>query len=348
MKITRTKYESYSLRDFDVAEGCKLCVEGKKLVLFVTGLCPRNCFYCSLSNKRKNKDEVWANERLCHNVEDAITEAKESNSEGAGITGGDPLTVLERTIEYAKSLKKEFKNFHIHIYLPTDNVTKQNLEKLSHYIDEVRFHPYFLQTSLYEKELEKIKLASLFWKKNQIGVELPLLPDKVKETSRFIEKVLPYIGFVNLNELEISDSNFEYITKNYEINEDTYTIKGSLKIGKKILKNFLQKEIKMHLCTGKTKSFYQYKNRLLRKKIFPFGYRTREGSVRYFVVYLEDMTEKEKEKIKNYKEIYFDEPRKRYILSEKVANKLKNQKFKIARVEELPTYDATQLQFEYV
>lgn len=348
-EISKTPYASYCLKDFDVAKGCKLCVEGKKLVLFITGICSRNCFYCSLSEKRKNKDIVWANERICKKPEDAIQEAKESHSEGAGITGGDPLMRLNRTIKYAKALKKEFgKDFHIHIYLPTDNIDPKKLKLLSSVVDEVRFHPYFLNEES-EKEIEKIKLANSFFSKDQIGVEMPLLPDKTKEILEFIKKVSPYIGFVNLNELEISDSNFDYVTENYKINEDTYTVFGSLKEGIKILKACRDLPLKIHVCSARTKNFYQYKNRLLLHDILPFGYKTKEGSVRYFVILLEDLKKEEKEILDRFeKDLYFDKRKNRFIVNEKIVPKLLEKGIKIMRVEELPTYDALELQSEYV
>lgn len=345
-KIAKTLYDSYCLKDFDVTKGCKYCVKGQKLVLFITGLCSRACFYCSLSEKRKNQDTVWANERLCKKPEDVIAEAKESNAKGAGITGGDPLIKLARTIKYAKMLKKTFPKFHIHIYLPTDKVNLDNLENLSKYIDEIRFHPRFLKNS--KKEIEKIKLAGFFWKRQQIGIEMPVLPDKTKEIIKFIKEAEPFIGFVNLNELEISDTNFNYTTKKYKINTDTYTIQGSLEAGLKILKK-LKTKLKIHLCTARTKNLWQYKNRLKLHKILPFGYRTQEGSVRYFVVYFKDLNKKQKIFLKKFKkQIYFDKKKKRFIVSEKIVPKLLKVKFKIARVEETPTYDATMLELEYL
>jgi len=220
--MRKTKYSSYCLND--IAEGCKFCVRGRKLVLFISGICSRNCYYCSLSDTRKNKDVIWANERKITSTKELIEEAKASNSKGAGITGGDPLLFLSRTIEYARAMKNKFgKNFHIHIYLPTKLVTRENLKKLSEYIDEVRFHPEFLiNKNSIEKDIEKIRLAGLFWDKPDIGIELPLLPDKKKEILNFILKVKENIGFVNFNELELSETNINNLK--YKLKEGGYII----------------------------------------------------------------------------------------------------------------------------
>ncbi|MGB9708157.1 MAG: radical SAM protein [Candidatus Pacearchaeota archaeon] len=348
--IHRTQFASYCLNNTkNIAEGCKYCIKGKKLVLFISGVCSRACFYCSLSSKRKNKDIVWANERECHSIKDVIEEVRASKAMGAGITGGDPLCRLERTIRYAKALKQNFGNsFHIHIYLPTKLVTRAKLKKLSRYIDEIRFHPNFLTSDInvIKEEIEKIRLASKLWPIENIGIELPLLPNKFIETLRIIRAVSHFIGFVNLNELEISDTNFDYITKHYKLNQDTYTIKGSREAGLKIMQELKKSKLKIHLCTAKTKNLYQYKNRLKLHKILPYGFKTSQGSVCYFTIYNKNPSKFAK-KLKKFKQIYIDKKNKRIILSEKVAQELTG-KYKIARIEELPTWDNTLLSLEYI
>lgn len=332
--MNKTKFSSYSLNG--IPEGCKYCVRGEKLVVFISGKCSRNCWYCSLSNKRKNKDAVWINERKINNkdIKSLIKEARESNAKGAGITGGDALLFLDRTIRFAKKLKQKNKNFHIHIYLPTKLVTVDKLKKLSKYVDEVRFHPEFLIHKEKAKEdIEKIKLAKEFWRKKDIGVELPLIPDKKREILDFILKIKDFIGFVNLNEFEISDTNFNRITRDYKLNKDSYTIANSIKAGLWILDKLKkEKKLKVHLCTAETKNNYQYKNRLKLHAILPFGRRTGDGTVLYLIGDL-----KYKNKL-GKKEYYYDKRKQRLILSQKAARKID---YRI--VEEFPTYDGYEL-----
>jgi len=353
----KTRYDSYCNKGFDVCEGCKYCVKGEKLVLFVSGKCPRQCKYCSLSNKRKNVDKTWANERECTTIKEILEEAKESKAQGAGITGGDPLLCFDRTIKFVTALKKEFgKKFHIHIYLPTELVTEEKLRKLKQAgIDEIRFHPRFLEKEeIVEKELEKIYLASKFWKIKDIGIEIPMFPDKINQTFYFIKSVAELIGFANLNELEISDTNFDFINSKYKLNEDTYTIKSSKEAGLKIFE-LCKKEklgLKVHLCTARTKNFFQYKNRVLLRDILPFGYRTKEGSVKYFAVYLDK--NKASENDKNFllnefkKKSFLDKKKNRVILSEKIATKALQLGYKVEKVEELPTSDGIELEREII
>ncbi len=346
--MKKTNFSSYCLNG--AAEGCKYCVKGEKLVLFITGICSRNCFYCSLSEKRKNKDDIWVNERKCKSIKEMIEEAKESNAKGAGITGGDPFLRLERTLKYAKALKNNFKHFHIHIYLPTKFVTKEKLKKLSKYIDEVRFHPEILVKNLSKeetkKEIEKIKQASLIFGKQNTGIELPLLPEKKKEILDFILKIKDFIGFVNLNELEISDTNFDYITRKYKLKENGYVIAGSKEAGLWILKQCEKEKLKLriHLCTAETKNWYQYKNRLKMHSILPFGKRTSEGTVKYLAIYCKNNKELNNlaRKLKK-KQMYIDKNKKRIILSEKEAENLR-ENYKIETIEEYPTYDKMEVE----
>lgn len=333
----KTKFDSYCING--IVEGCKYYVRGEKLVLFVTGVCKRDCWYCSLSKKRKNKNVIYANERECKNVNDIIQEVKDSRATSAGITGGDPLIFFDRTIKFASKLKRKFgKNFHIHIYLPTKFITAEKLKKLSKYVDEVRFHPEFLiNENSIEEDIKKIRLAGLFWNKPDIGIELPLIPNKKKEILDFILKAKDYVGFVNLNEFELSETNFDIITKNYKLKEGGYVVKGSLEAGKWILKELSKKKInlKVHLCTAQLKNLHQFKNRLMRHKIFPYGKRTDDGNVIY-------LTTPGKLKMKN---TFYDKEKKRTILSEEVAKKLLGKR-KILRVEEFPTRDRIEIESE--
>jgi uncharacterized protein len=98
-------------------EGCRLCYMGAKMVLFITGICGRNCFYCPVSYERREKDAVFANERRVKKDEDIIEEALSMDALGASITGGEPLLKLERVLHYIRILKKKFgKSFHSHLH----------------------------------------------------------------------------------------------------------------------------------------------------------------------------------------------------------------------------------------
>lgn len=343
--MKKTRFGSYCLNG--IAKGCRHCVKGKKLVLFITGICPRNCEYCSLSNLRKNKDDIWANERKSRKIKEIIQEAIESKADSAGITGGDPLVKLKRTIKYARELKKVFgKKFHIHIYLPTNLTSKEKLKGLSRAVDEVRFHPAFLcKKEKRSEDIEKIKLAKEFFNKSSIGVEMPMIPDKKQEILDFILDVEKEIGFVNLNEFEIGESNFNFITKKYKLKENGYVISKSKEAGIWVLKQLEKRKTKLnvHLCMADTKNNFQYKNRLKQHKILPFGKKTKDGTVLYLAI-KKDIKRLSK---KYPKESYIDRQKNRLIISQKLAKKLLTD-YKVERAEEFPTYDRIEVEKEYI
>ncbi|WP_243684587.1 radical SAM protein [Methanosarcina barkeri] len=194
-----------------LSEGCRLCQEGAKMVLFVTGLCPKNCFYCPLSDKRRGKDLVFANERLISSDEDLLKEAELMDALGTGITGGEPLLKLERVLHYIRMLKASFGiEHHIHLYTSLAP-GRQVLEKLADAgLDEIRFHPpqecwNDLKNSQYANSLQNAKELGI-----EAGIEIPALEDAEK-VSAFAEEMGV---FLNLNELEFSDNNSEALLKN--------------------------------------------------------------------------------------------------------------------------------------
>ena len=126
--MEKTKFQSY--KNGELARGCQMCVRGRSLVLFITGICPLSCYFCPLSEKKYHKDVIYANERPITDLKDIIEEARLSGARACGITGGDPLAKLERTIRAIKLLKKAFKNFYIHLYTPLELVTPEKIRAL--------------------------------------------------------------------------------------------------------------------------------------------------------------------------------------------------------------------------
>jgi uncharacterized protein len=270
--MEQTKY--YSWKNNKLAKGCTQCVLGRKLVVFVTGVCPRNCFYCPLSEQKKNHDVIFANERELLNEDETsalIEEAKACKAYGAGITGGDPLARIERTCRYIKLLKKEFgKNFHIHLYAIMETLNPKNLKMLDDAgLDELRLHPDFIS----DKKWKNIEL--LFDIKNfeikrkysfDLGVEIPCIPGYDVQTKKLIDYFANKIDFLNLNELEISDTNScELVDRKFVTKDRTsYGVKGSQELALDLLKYCERNypKLNVHYCTCKLKDGVQLKERL--------------------------------------------------------------------------------------
>ena len=260
-KIQHTKADSFLIGE--MPKGCQLCILGAKLVLFITGICNRSCYYCPISERRRNKDVIYANERLVKKDNDIINEAKLMEAEGTGITGGEPLTQFERVINFIKLLKREFGNgHHIHLYTNGDLLTKPMLEELiSAGLNEIRFHPVGMDPSIIEYAVDS---------GIDVGCEVPAIPHNESEIiklAEFLENC--NAKFLNLNELEFSPTNAEALMeKGFRLkNEISTGVKGSEEIAKEILE-WASKQIKklnLHYCPARLKMTHQFKNRLLRR-----------------------------------------------------------------------------------
>ncbi|GIR00233.1 MAG: hypothetical protein CM15mP8_4300 [Methanobacteriota archaeon] len=59
---------------------------------------------------------MFANERRCNDWSEVIEEARAMNATGTGITGGDPMLDMEKSLEAIRQLKSAFgKKNHIHL-----------------------------------------------------------------------------------------------------------------------------------------------------------------------------------------------------------------------------------------
>jgi pyruvate formate-lyase activating enzyme-like uncharacterized protein len=245
-------------------KGCHLCSLGAKMVLFVTGECHSNCFYCPIMKERRH-DITFANEQQINFIDEAIKEAEMISALGIGITGGDPAITLERVTSYISKFKDHFgKDFHCHLYTshPLNAVQLKNLVNSG--LDEIRFHPPRLILTPKMKET-LTKAISMNW---EVGIEIPVIPDKEKEILDIINFAINNgLGFVNLNEFEITEANIEILSKmNYSVRDSvSAAVVGSEELALKILQKFKKSAITIHYCSSRYKDNTQLKNRLLRR-----------------------------------------------------------------------------------
>jgi len=377
-----TKYAPYQLTLGELAEGCKRCIKGKKLVLFVTGLCHYQCFYCPIAANRRCKDVVYANEWQTGREGEILEEAKLTTATGAGVTGGDPFLRIYRTIDFINLLKKEFgKKFHIHLYAPLENITKEKLKQLFDAgLDEIRVHP----TNLDREDLwYKIDWLKEFGR--DYGVEIPAIPSEREQTFKIIDYIKDKAQFLNLNELEISEENSRNFAKRNFMPKDriSYGIQGSEEFAKEIM-DYCQKNtnLNVHYCSCKFKDKIQMGLRLrFRAKNIArkFDIVDNEGMLTRGVVFLKELMpgfsyHENIKKIKNKNKVMMklkdirkelisnckikpdlievDAEKLRLLTSSKLikknANKIKKLDLIPAIVKEYPTKDAMELDVEFL
>ncbi|MGA8542298.1 MAG: radical SAM protein [Thermoplasmata archaeon] len=270
----------------ELSPACSQCQEGRKMVLFVTGLCRFRCFYCPVSPARNQLDGIYANERRVTTDPDVLDEARAIGAAGTGITGGDPLGVIDRVEHYVRLLKGEFGHEHnIHLYTHEPNAEK--LRRLADAgLDEFRLHiPHYLWGPLsaaggaYRAVLE----AAPDWGVRR-GVEIPVLPEKEPELRRLLQ-TLDEIGvdFVNLNELEFSETNEDQLhERGYRVDpRNGWGVRGSRSVAERVVRES-RLSVPVHYCSSRFKDGVQLRQRLLRRaeRTAPaFADRTTDGTV---------------------------------------------------------------------
>ena len=261
-----------------IARGCELCLMGAKSVIFITGLCPLSCPYCPVSAERFGKDVIYVNDVPVQRIEDIPRVVAEYVSDGAAITGGDPSVVPERVKTVATILKQEFGDgFHIHMYTHILNLNGRRTGVIAtSRVDEVRIHV----TSREQVKGREKYVKALAASGKAVGVEAPALPGFERQIAEAINSLAPYISFVNLNELDVSETNYHRL-KALGYKAEGLNTPGSLEAARKIAELVA---VPVHICTGKTKDVVQIGTRLFRHAMAtarPNEYVQDDGTVAY-------------------------------------------------------------------
>jgi hypothetical protein len=249
-------------------EGCIQCEQGGKLVLLVTGRCSEKCFYCPLSEAKRGRDVFYANERPVSDMGEVIEEAELMDALGTGVTGGDPLEQIERTVTCIRQLKARFgQKHHIHLYTSTtDSARIKAVARAG--LDEIRFHPPFrlwskLPDTPYAEAVAQSKRLGM-----RVGLELPVIPGKENELVSAIAFANEHaLDFVNLNELEFSETNWRALRAlGHDVkkeNDVSSGVQGSEALAKDLLR--LESDVPLHYCSSSFKDAIQLRRRIMRR-----------------------------------------------------------------------------------
>jgi hypothetical protein len=246
------------------------------MVLFITGLCPRTCWYCPLSSTRKDHDVTYANERIVSSPEEAVETALLMSALGTGVTGGEPLVRLDRVLDYCSHIKDELgEQHHIHLYtgLAPDRDALVSMRGL---IDELRMHPPAemwpeIGRSAYSGAAIEAKKLGF-----SIGIEVPALPGL-----DHLKAALPALDFLNINELEWGETNAtEMRRRGLDLEDSVHNaVRGAAKWAAEICR-----DEKVHWCASGFKDSVQLRKRLIRiakNTARPFDEVTPDGTVVY-------------------------------------------------------------------
>jgi len=248
--------------------GCVLCEQGAKMVLLATGKCSRGCYYCPLSNEKRGKDVFYANEKRIGEVGQIVEEAELMDALGTGVTGGDPLEAIDRTVDSIKALKRAFgKDHHVHLY--TSTTDRRRLKKVADAgLDEIRFHPMLDQW----KNLARSRFSdAVAYSKElgmQVGFEIPVIPGRGDDIIALIASADEIgLDFINLNELEFSETNWRALRGfGFDVKKEddvSSGIDGSERLALDLLR--LETKVPLHYCSAAFKDGVQLRRRIMRR-----------------------------------------------------------------------------------
>lgn len=279
--------------------GCALCEAGAKMVLFVTGVCHYKCFYCPISGEKRMSRFSWANERKLdwsdepRALAEMVEEARSLNAKGTGITGGDPLYDPERTLRVIRHLKATFgAKHHIHLYtqIPFDAKWLQAMQEAG--LDELRFHPpdetwpdpeAFPQYAALWREALRMEQDGLW----DVGFEIPCIPGSQEQMWGLVQWLdRAGVKFLNVNEMEFSETNYEaMLARGYRI-KDTETSRAldSEEVAREVMARSARAghRIALHFCSSPFKDRVQLRQRLSRqaeRRARPYEVATEDGTL---------------------------------------------------------------------
>lgn len=349
-----------------LSPACKMCAQGSKMVVLITGLCSAKCFYCPLSTRKLGKDRIFANEWELESEKDTkklIKEAEYIEATGAGITGGDPLVVWRRTKNYISLLKDTFgSDFHIHLYTSSIKNSEYIDELVSAGLDEIRFHPLPEHWTDMNNSPMFGSIKNALETEVDVAIEIPAIPDMNDEMFSLISWANNIgIKWVNLNELEFSETNAEKLNnRGFTVKDDiSAAVKGSQESANSVIdmvskENF---EIGVHYCSSSFKDGIQLKNRIMRRAkniIKEYEVISDEGTLLKGVIYVQNTSLEELYKALKQEfeiednHIFLNNEKKRIEIAlwilEKIAMDLKKRGVECYMIEEYPTADGLEVE----
>ncbi|MCL1979263.1 MAG: radical SAM protein [Methanomassiliicoccaceae archaeon] len=342
-------YEYGSASNCSLPEGCRHCVNGSKMVLLITGRCGTDCFYCPISPEKKGKDVIFANERRISDLKDMLEEAVSMDATGTGITGGDPLVAMDRTLSAIKMLKERFgPGHHIHLYTSMIDLGKAK-ELCDAGLDEIRFHPPLSEWDTMDfAEISRIISETSL----DVGIEVPAIPGSEDRLERLaLSASEAGVGFININEFEFSESNWNMMEEmGYKMKDDlSSAVAGSEEMVKDLMKKYPKCPI--HFCSSAFKDGVQLRKRLIRRANViakKHDIVTGDGTLLKGIVYADDLKEATAAlfELKVPKDlILVDEERKRIeVASWKLRKISKKLPYNSYIIEEYPTFDRMEVE----
>lgn len=205
-----------------LSPGCLICGEGYWSCMFINGLCTAHCFYCPQDRKMKEERPPTEDGITFDNAQDYVDYLEKFNFKGVGFSGGEPLLIFEKLLEYLRKIRERFgKVIYLWIYTNGDLVNQDKLKRLKEAgLDEIRF-----DISAKDYDLRPVELAVNII--NTVTVEIPAIPEDCEIVKKCLVK-LQKIGVKHLHLHQLNATEYNY--KNFSDRCYTFLHRPSIPI----------------------------------------------------------------------------------------------------------------------
>lgn len=174
--------------------GCRSCLSGRGANVLVTGLCTRDCFFCF--NHKPRVDELVVHGVPVDDPAEAPEIVRRHGLRSVGLSGGEPLLRLPRTLALIAALKTMPRPPRVDLYTNGDLATDETLGRLKDAgLDAIRFD---LAARGYDASPVRRALRVF----DEVAVEIPVVPADRDALRRMVleldEAGVPYL---NIHEL---------------------------------------------------------------------------------------------------------------------------------------------------
>lgn len=265
----------------DLSPGCRICAAGRWSCLFVNGRCNARCFFCPTE-----QEHVAIAETSGVRFEDPreyVEYVATFGYEGVGLSGGEPLLTPDRTLAFARAVKRRL-GAGVYLWLYTNGIlaTEDALRQVADAgVDEVRFD---LAATGYRLDAVTRACALV----PRVTVEIPAVPEDEETVAALLPRLRDAgVRHLNLHQLRLTPHNREkLVRRGYAfVPGPRVTVLGSELTALRLLRRALETGVGLpvNYCSFIYKSAYQKAGAGLRQAPFmaePYERVTATGAIR--------------------------------------------------------------------
>jgi pyruvate formate-lyase activating enzyme-like uncharacterized protein len=237
----------------NLSPGCRSCLEGNWSCLFITGNCNCRCFYCPTAQDVGG--DPGTNNLDFPKVDDYVDYLARFGFNGASISGGEPLLVLEKSLKYLRTMRRRLGD-GVHLWLYTNGtlLTADIARRLRDAgLDEIR-----VDIGATGYALDQVQLAVGIIP--HVTVEIPAIPEEAEQMQqKLVEMADCGVNYLNLHQLRLTNHNYLHLAgRGYTfLHGESVTVLESELTALELLRSSLDQQ----LALGVNYCSFVYKNR---------------------------------------------------------------------------------------